>query len=160
MNPIINEWQLDSRLNVALQNKHQADFSLFLALLSTAVEENAEFFTPDSPVQLEPSSKLQQQLNIRSQRSFAWQDDDENLIAEYAQAVQQSGLTQVKLFGYLKPEPIVYKDDKNKLPIELWQSLDVHSKRRLTASQPLQKPTADATALYEVLEKLHQAEAA
>jgi hypothetical protein len=159
MTAIINEWQLDSRLNTALQNKHQADFALFLSLLSTAVEESAEFLTPDSVVDAQPNRTLPQQLNIREQRAFAWHSDDAGLIRKYGQAVQQSGLKQVKLFGYLKPEPLVFQDNKSKLPIELWQSLDMHSKRRLTA-RPLHKATADPTALYEILEKLDQTEAA
>ncbi|WNO60825.1 VC2046/SO_2500 family protein [Rheinheimera sp. MMS21-TC3] len=160
MTQIINEWQLDTRLNSALQNKHKGDFSLFLALLSTAVEENAEFLTPDSIKETLPKRNLQQQFNISQQRQFSWQDDDEGMIIKYGRALQQSGLKQVKLISYLKPEPLAFTDDKTKLPLELWQSLDTHSKRRLTATKQLQKQIADPTALYEVLEKIHKTEAA
>ncbi|MGI5309477.1 VC2046/SO_2500 family protein [Rheinheimera sp. WS51] len=160
MTAIINEWQLDTRLNVALQKNHQGDFSLFLALLSKAVEENAEFFTPDSLQTASSTKTVAQQLSVRVARPFGWQAQDQGLITSYGEALQRSGLAEQKLLSYLNPEPIVYEDNKLKLPSELWQSLDLHTKRRINTKQPIEKAKANPAALYEVLEKLHQPEAA
>ena len=78
MIPLVNEWQLKSQLNQAIQSQHRADFALWLAMLSPAVEEMAQFFP--QPLADEPQKPtLYQQLGVKPQRDYAMQEADVEL---------------------------------------------------------------------------------
>lgn len=157
MKILTNEWQLDGRLNKSLQTAHRGDFALYLALLSPSANEFAAFFTPDSDPAIRQKD-LYIALEVTKARPFSQSDSDLTLLASHRLALQD-GLRQLKLCSYLAPSPLVKTDDAKKLSDEVWQNLDVHSKRRLQ-QEPLQKQTADPTALYDVLQQLHQPSAA
>lgn len=158
MSPIINEWQLGVRLNNALQHQQRADFSLWLALLSPETAEMAEFCTPDGssePVQHD----IYQQLAIRPQRAFGFSEGDLERMLQQNQALQQGGIPGIKLASALLPEPLVLKDDPRKIPENIWQNLSVHSRRRLTEGN-IGRDEANPAGLYQVLQQLHQTDAA
>jgi hypothetical protein len=158
MTMIINEWQLDIKLNSALQHARRADFALYLALLSPAVDESAQFFTPDAVTQsIQPD--LYQQLSVMPQRSFAQTENDIVVLHKHNEALNQKGLPQLKLAAYLNPPPLTQYDDKHRIAADVWQSLSLHSRRRLQQATP-EKPEANPAALYEVLQQLHEIEAA
>jgi hypothetical protein len=155
---IINEWQLNAKLNTALQHQSRADFSLYLALLSPSVEESAEFLTPDA-INDDVTTDIYKQLGVREARSFAMEQADIALLVRHCDALQQDGLLQLKLMASLNAAPIAQYDDKNRLSSDVWQNLSLHSRRHLTQQSPV-KPVADPTALYDVLQQLHASEAA
>ena len=74
-------------------------------------------------------------------------------------ALQQGGLAQLKLATYLNQPPLTQYDDKSRLATEVWQSLSLHSRRRLQQATP-GKQEADPAAIYEMLEQLHSMDAA
>lgn len=155
---IINEWQLDVKLNGALQNAQRADFALYLALLSPAVEESAEFFTPE-PVTEQIHRSLYQQLGVMPARSFGLVEGDSVNMQLHNEALQQSGLVQLKLASYLNPPPLSQYDDKQRIAADVWQNLSLHSRRRLLQTTP-DKPDANPVGLYDVLQQLHGLSAA
>jgi hypothetical protein len=151
MQPLINEWQLGTKLNQALQHQHRADFSLWLALLSPAIEEMAAFLTPVS--EAKPANPdLYRALGLVKNRSFGWQPHDATTLHQQSVAVQQS-LAQLKLHSYLQPEPWVLQEDPRKLDAQIIADLDAHCRRRLS-SATLERPATDETALFEILEQL------
>lgn len=156
---IINEWQLNSKLNSALQSEQRADFALYLALLSPAVEESAEFFTPDDVSSSELSTNLYQKLGIQPMRRFDLQERDIGLLNQHSQALSSGGLAELKLAIYLNTPPLTQYDDKKRLASDVWQSLSSHSRRHLSSPEQ-SKPQADPTALYEVLQQLNAGQAA
>lgn len=151
MQPLINEWQLGTKLNQALQHQHRADFSLWLALLSPAIEEMAAFQTPVSEVK-PANSDLYQVLGLVKTRSFGWQKHDTTTLQQQSVAIQYS-LAQLKLHSYLQPEPWVLQEDSRKLDSQIIADLDAHCRRRLN-SAPIERPATDETALFEILEQL------
>ncbi|WP_445424706.1 MULTISPECIES: VC2046/SO_2500 family protein [unclassified Alishewanella] len=152
MQAIINEWQLGTTLNQALQQQHRADFALWLAVLSPAVQEMAAFYTP-LPKSVEVNATLYQQLFVRQRRSFAWQETDAAVLAQLNRSAQTS-LRQLKLQSALTPEPWVRKDDAKKLDGRLMSNLDQHAIRRLSGKEPpIQE--GDETVLYEMLQELN-----
>ena len=80
MTPLVNEWQLQSQLNQALAQNHRADFGLWLAMLSPAVEEMAEFTLKD---EIQPKAKpdLRLQLGVSTRLELSAQSDDATLYA-------------------------------------------------------------------------------
>lgn len=152
MQPIINEWQLDTKLNQALQQQHRADFALWLAVLSPAVNEMAAFYTPVPRVS-EVEHNLYQQLALRKTRGFALEAADIELMQKHSVALQQS-LAQLKLQGELTPAPWVWQDNTKKLDNQVFGSLDSHCRRRLQGALP-ERSEVDETGLYEMLQQLN-----
>ena len=152
---VINEWQLDVKLNRALQQSHRSDFAFYLSLLSPAVEESAPFQTPE-PLNQTTSTDLHQQLGIVADRarSYAMLEGDDVVMQYHSEALQQSGLAQLKLTSYLNPPPLVQFDDKSRIDTTVWQSLSLHTRRHLQKIS-VEKPDVDPTSLYEVLQDLH-----
>lgn len=150
---IINEWQLDSQLNKALQHTQHADFALYLALLSPAVEESAAFFTPDATADVNHSN-VYQQLGITQTRGFAMTESDTTILTLHSQSLQTGGLPQLKLMASLKAAPLVLHDDKTRIGGDVWQNCSLHCRRRILQHTPV-KPNADPVALYDVLEQIH-----
>lgn len=152
MQPIINEWQLDTKLNQALQQQHRADFALWLAVLSPAVNEMAVFCTPQ-PRGSETTNNLYQQLALREARGFALDIGDIELMQKHSNAAQHS-LAQLKLQCELTPAPWVLQDNSKKLDSQVFDNLDTHCRRRLKGALPERSETNEA-GLYEILQQLN-----
>jgi hypothetical protein len=155
---IVNEWQLNSQINTALQREQRADFSLYLALLSPAVEEFAQFYTPEAGSEV-VNKDLYRQLGVSAARSFALDNNDIAILNRHSQALQRGGLLQLKLAASLNSAPLALYDDKKRLHNDVWQNLSLHSRRRVSL-QSMVRPEAQPAALYEVLQQLHGAETA
>lgn len=158
MTMVINEWQLNGNLNRALQSSQRADFAMYLAWLTPAVDEAAEFFTPRASTE-RIEQNLQRQLGVQQARTFCQTETDITLMQHHSAALQQGGIAQLKLATYLNQPPLTQFDDKSRLATEVWQSLSLHSRRRLQQTTP-GKQDANPAGLYEVLEQLHGGNAA
>lgn len=152
MIPLVNEWQLQSQLNQALQTQHRADFSLWLAMLSPAVEEMAQFF-PQPLADESQKPTLYQQLGVQQQRDYAMKEYDVELFDAQHQALVADGYTQWRLLSLLCPNAVVVRHDPKKLSADVTESLGFHTKRRLSAVPP-GMPTADPTLMYEMLQQM------
>lgn len=150
---LVNEWQLQGQLNQALLQHQRADFALWLAMLSPAVDEMAAFCLPTG--EAEPGRpSLYQQLGVQPQRDYAMQQQDIGCLTAQHQALIQSGLTQCRLQQLLTPPPAVVRHDAKKLSAEVLDSLDFHTRRHL-AKQKTDVITPDPTALYDILQEMH-----
>lgn len=150
---LINEWQTGVRLNNAIQQQQRSDFSLWLAFLSPAVDESAQFYTPDTQsARFQPD--LYQQLSIQPARPFGYLAEDELALKQQAIAFQQGGAVALRLMHSLQGSPLVMEDNKHKLSDEVKSGLSLHTRRHLLQQKP-EMMQADPTALYEILNQLH-----
>lgn len=150
---LINEWQTGVRLNKAIQQQQFSDFSLWLAFLSPAVDEFAQFYTPDTEsARFQPD--LYQQLGIQQARPFAFQPEDEQYLKQQTTAFQQGGAVALRLMHSLQGAPLNMEDNKHKLPDEVKSGLSLHARRHLVHQKP-EMMQGDPTALYEILNQLH-----
>jgi hypothetical protein len=152
MIPLVNEWQLQSQLNQALQTQHRADFSLWLAMLSPAVEEMAQFFPPPLADDAKKPT-LYQQLGVHPQRDYAMDQHDVALLDTHHKALLSDSYTQWRLLSLLNPTAVVVCNDAKKLSADVTESLGFHTKRRLSP-EALSMPTADPTLMYEMLQQM------
>lgn len=152
---IVNEWQLGGKLNSALQAVQRADFAYYLALLSPRVDESAEFFTPEAENEIK-SVDLYKALHIDKARPLQYSAGDEAILHQQSRALYEGGLAQLKLLSYLRAAPLAEFNDAKRLDAAVLQNLSLHSRRQL-AGNKLEKPQADPTALYEVLQNLYKA---
>jgi len=152
MTPLVNEWQLKSQLNQALQTQHRADFSLWLAMLSPAIEELAQFF-PQPLADDVKQPTLYQQFGVQPQRDYAMDLHDVALFDIQHQALLIDSHTQWRLLSLLNPTAVVVRHDAKKLSADVIDSLGFHTKRRLS-SDAQTMPVADPTLMYEMLQQL------
>lgn len=148
---LIHEWQLGPKMNQALQLKQPADFRLWRAMLSAAVEEQAVFVLQQPKLPTADYS-LRQSFGLRESRPFGWQDGDLVNCKLCSEALQQDH-AQIRLQQQLSPLPWVLKDDAGKLDARVADNLDLHSRRRWS-QEKMATVQVDATALYEVLQQL------
>ena len=147
---LINEWQLNTQLNQALQQQHRADFSLYLAMLSPAAEEMAPFYPP--PAVTEPNKPdLYRQLAVRPARDFALQQADLDPMLQQNSALTEAGITEWRLLHLLHPTPTVIKHDAKKIAADVMDNIDLHSRRRLLGEYAMTHEH-DVTSLYEILQ--------
>ena len=154
---LIHEWQLGPKMNQALHKQQPAEFRLWRAMLSAAVEEQAAFVLKQAKNDTAVRS-LRQILGVPAARPFNWQAGDQTRSQLCSNAMQQS-FTQTRLQQQLTPLPWVLKDDAKKLDPRVADNLDLHSQRRLY-QEGVEPVEADATALYEVLQQLESQAAA
>lgn len=155
---LINEWQLGNELNRSVQHQLHADFRLWLAFLSPAVEEQAGFCLADPQVTPQ-TTDLRQQLELAPQRDYGLQPDDLPLLQQHTELMQQGGFAAMRLGMLLQPPPAVIRHDAKKLSADLAGNLSLHCQRHL-AKQLAPVQTTDATLLFDVLEQLHTPTAA
>lgn len=155
---LINEWQLGNELNQSVQQQLRADFRLWLAFLSPAIEEQAGFCLADQ--QATPQSvDLRQQLQLVPQRDYGLQPDDLPTLQQHTKLMTQGGFAAMRLGLLLQPPPTVVRHDAKKLSADLSDNLSLHCQRHL-AKQAAPLQATDATLLYDVLEQLHEPAAA
>ena len=152
MTVLVNEWQLNGQLNRALQQHQRADFGLWLAFLSPAVEESAEFTVADS-VTPKHTVDLRQQFGVSTRVDPSSNLDDVALMRQQQEALFEGGLASWRLASLLQPPPQVIRHDAKKLDAAVLDNLSIHTKRRLQG-EGCPEVIPDATQLYEVLAQL------
>lgn len=152
MTPLVNEWQLQSQLNQALAQNHRADFGLWLAMLSPAVEEMAEFTLKD---EIQPKAKpdLRLQLGVSTRLELSAQSDDARCMRQHLDALLEGGLASWRLASLLQPPPMVICNDRKKLDADVLDNLSVHALRRKQGTAVVSTET-DPTMLYEILQQI------
>lgn len=155
---LINEWQLGNELNQSVQQHLHADFRLWLAFLSPAIEEQAGFCLAD-PQATPQTTDLHQQLQLVPQRDYGLQTADLPLLQQHTELILQGGFAAMRLGMLLQPPPAVIRHDAKKLTVDLADNLSLHCQRHL-AKQLAPVQSTDATLLYDVLEQLHTPAAA
>lgn len=152
MSILVNEWQLQGQLNQALAQHHRADFALWLALLSPAVDEMAEFTLVDQ-VAAKPNPDLRQQLGVSTRLELSSQASDVDLMRQQHEIFIEGGMSSWRLASLLQPPPSVIRNDRKKLDAEVLENLSIHALRRLqsTTTAPTQ---TDPTMLYDILQQM------
>lgn len=150
---LIHEWQLGPKLSSALQQQQPADFRLWRAMLSTAVEEQAAFVLQQQH-KVEPKTPIRQLFGLPALRPLDYQAEDESNFKQLNTALQSDGLVQARLLQQLRQYPWVMKDQAKKLDARVEDNLDAHARRRYQ-QESMEAVEADATQLYEVLQQLH-----
>lgn len=150
MTPLVNEWQLQGQLNQAISHQHLADFALWLALLSPAIEEMAEFTLADT-ISAKPKTDLRQQLGVSTRLELSSQAADITLMRQQHEILFDGGITGWRLAALLQPPPTVICNNRKKLDPDVLDNLSIHAKRRMQGPELTQIET-DPTLLYELLQ--------
>ncbi|WAJ71090.1 VC2046/SO_2500 family protein [Catenovulum adriaticum] len=164
-NPL-NESAFAGRLNQAVNANQRYDFALTLACLSQNVAEQAQFSLPDGQANEENDveSQLKAELGVHTFNKLAADDNAYLTAVNASYTLNQSGILQTKLLTYLQPEALSQFNDSEKLDDTLVANLDRHSLYRLQQADAQNKvnskPEADATQLYDILNKINHVQVA
>jgi hypothetical protein len=127
---LINEWQLGTELNQALHQQRRADFQLWLAALSPAIEEQAEFCLADATA-TPKMADLRRQLQLAEPRNAAMSATDIQLMQHHNQLFQQGGFAALRLATLLQPAPVVVEHSAGKLHADVKDNVSLHVLRHL-----------------------------
>lgn len=134
---LINEVQLGTQLNHAVEGGRRADFALMLAMLSPDYLEKNPTDVPPEPGKNEAALRAYFELSD-PQPLTSTQNCYENAAAQ-ANAFHQGGLASSQLLHDLQPTALTFPPSGTKgMPEELYHNLSGHERRRLA-------PTDDAT---------------
>ncbi|HCV01280.1 MULTISPECIES: VC2046/SO_2500 family protein [Pseudoalteromonas] len=158
---LLNESQLDNRLNKSVHEHRSGEFALLLAMLSHDALDFSQFHLPKTEISNPHVSEevLRAQLGAGPKQSLAPEQFDMLIGQDNALRLLQGGLSDIRLRHCLAPEPLHVRDDKNHIPLEVIDNCEpAVRKRYLDKNQPTERAQIDAAAFYDSLteDAIHQ----
>lgn len=158
---LINEIQLGTQLGQAVKERRGGDFGLLLSMLSQNVLDNAEFCLPRDNVGFAEIDEqlLRAQLGLRAPVEYGVNENSAVESILLGVDLHTDGMTDIKLKGYLNPEPLAMQDDAQHIPEAVLYNCEPTTTERFYRQEDKiseQLPHNEA-GLYEVLESIHAA---
>ncbi len=158
---LLNESQLDNRLNKSVHEQRSGEFALLLAMLSHDVLDFSQFHLPKSELANTQISEqaLRNQLGAGPKQALAPEQFDMLIGEQNAFRLLSGGLTDIRFRQCLNPEPLTIRDDKYHVPLNVIDNCEpAVRKRYYTNNSVTERPQMDAAAFYDGLkdESIHQ----
>ena len=158
---LVNEIQLGNRLATAVKQNRSNDFSLMLAMMSQNVLDNAEFCLPSDSVGSDEvdEAQLRLQLGLGEKPVYSANDDSATQSMMLGVDLHTEGLFEVKLNGYLRPEPLSLVDDTMHIEPEILANCEPTVMQRYHKQEDKisEKLEHNEAGLYEILESMKAA---
>lgn len=112
---LLHELQLGNKLSNSIHGKNQRDFALMLAMLSTDVREQSQFYLPENTTIDEIEVNLRKELGVPPAQRLCVEDSSD--LSEFNQ-VQWVGdhYATIRLKQALRPLPLNQEDNVKKIP--------------------------------------------
>ena len=104
--PLINEAQIGSRLNAAIEHNRRGEFALLLSLLSADARDMAQF---QWQKELDTAEKLQRQFELPPKQTLVADLSSDNHIIDNSAVFMQQGARAFQLQQALRPEALVIR---------------------------------------------------
>ena len=115
--PLINEAQIGSRLNAAIEHNRRGEFALLLSLLSADARDMAQF---QWQKELDTAEKLQRQFKLPPKQTLVADLSSDNHIIDNSAVFMQQGARAFQLQQALRPEALVIRGGE---PIAMAEAL-------------------------------------
>lgn len=115
--PLINEAQIGSRLNAAIEHNRRGEFALLLSLLSADARDMAQF---QWQKELDTAEKLQRQFELPPKQTLVADLSSDNHIIDNSAVFMQQGARAFQLQQALRPEALVIRGGE---PIAIAEAL-------------------------------------
>ncbi|MDL3985083.1 VC2046/SO_2500 family protein [Shewanella xiamenensis] len=115
--PLINEAQIGSRLNAAIEHNRRGEFALLLSLLSADARDMAQF---QWQKELDTAEKLQRQFELPPKQTLVADLSSDNHIIDNSAVFMQQGARAFQLQQALRPEALVIRGGE---PIAMAEAL-------------------------------------
>ena len=158
---LINEIQLGPQLGMAVHQSRGRDFALLLSMMSQNVLDNAQFSLPSDSAGGEDvdEAALRRQLGLGDKTPFDAQQNSATQAILLGVDVHTEGMAEVKLKGYLQPEPLSRQDDPMYIEPQVIGNCDQTVMQRyfMQENRISERLEHNEAGLYEVLEGFHTA---
>jgi hypothetical protein len=137
---LVNELQIGSRLNVAIENNRRGEFGLLLAMLSVDARDMAQFQLDND---VESTQKLRQQFSVPQPQLLV---DDISIhpdTIDNAMLFQQQGARQFQLQQALTPEALVIRGAQSDAMVEVLSNCDYLTKHKAINAYQQHTPLED-----------------
>lgn len=115
--PLINEAQIGTRLNAAIEHNRRGEFALLLSLLSADARDMAQF---QWQKELDAAEKLQRQFELPPTQTLVADLSSDNHITDNSAVFMQQGARAFQLQQALRPEALVIRGNE---PIAMAEAL-------------------------------------
>ncbi|MDG5899476.1 queD-like protein [Shewanella xiamenensis] len=115
--PLINEAQIGTRLNAAIEHNRRGEFALLLSLLSADARDMAQF---QWQKELDTAEKLQRQFELPPKQTLVADLSSDNHIIDNSAVFMQQGARAFQLQQALRPEALVIRGGE---PIAIAEAL-------------------------------------
>ncbi|MGI2178518.1 VC2046/SO_2500 family protein [Shewanella frigidimarina] len=137
---LVNELQIGSRLNVAIENNRRGEFGLLLAMLSIDARDMAQFQLDND---LESTQKLRQRFSVPQPQLLVDDISAHPDTIDNAMIFQQQGARQFQLQQALTPEALVIRGSQSDSMVEVLSNCDYLTKNKAINAYQQHTPLED-----------------
>ncbi|RPA59149.1 queD-like protein [Shewanella frigidimarina] len=137
---LVNELQIGSRLNVAIENNRRGEFGLLLAMLSIDARDMAQFQLDND---VDSTQKLRQRFSVPQPQLLV---DDISVhpdTIDNAMIFQEQGARQFQLQQALTPEALVIRGSQSDSMVEVLSNCDYLTKNKAINAYQQHTPLED-----------------
>ncbi|WP_117233341.1 VC2046/SO_2500 family protein [Vibrio maerlii] len=126
---LINEIQLGSSVNQAVQHGRRSDFALMMSMFSSDLTQAV----PVDAVAEQKVRDLRSEFELQEPQQLRSDENSYQRSAEQAKQFHNAGLSSAKLSHYLKPDALAYMPEgTHNLPEEVYHNLSNHERTKLS----------------------------
>jgi hypothetical protein len=124
---LVNELQIGSRLNVAIEHNRRGEFGLLLAMLSVDARDMAQFQLDDD---VDMTQKLRRHFSVPQPQLLVDDISAHPDTFDNAMVFQQQGARQFQLQQILTPEALVIRGSQTNAMVEVLSNCDYLTKHK------------------------------
>ncbi|ACJ29122.1 Conserved hypothetical protein [Shewanella piezotolerans WP3] len=125
VSPLVNELQLGSRLNSAVETNRRGEFALLLSLLSADARDMAQFHTPEFKQQ-----DLRAKFELGESQPLIKRLTIDSPVTNNSSAFQNGGITAFRLNNAVDEEALVIRGNDQLDMEEVIANCDIHTRNR------------------------------
>ncbi|MFB2803101.1 VC2046/SO_2500 family protein [Shewanella seohaensis] len=134
--PLINEAQIGSRLNAAIEHNRRGEFALLLSLLSADARDMAQF---QWQKELDNAEKLQRQFELPPKQALVADLSTDNKVTDNSAVFAEQGVRAFQLQQALRPEALVIRGAEPIAMAEALSNCDLTTRLRQRGQLPSPK---------------------
>lgn len=125
VSPLVNELQLGSRLNSAVESNRRGEFALLLSLLSADARDMAQFQTPEFK-----QEDLRTKFELGGSQPLIKRLSTDSPVTNNSTAFQNGGVTAFRLNNAMDEEALVIRGNEQLDMEEVLANCDNHTRNR------------------------------
>ena len=125
VSPLVNELQLGSRLNCAVESNRRGEFALLLSLLSADARDMAQFQTPEFK-----DEDLRAKFELGGSQALIKRLSKDSPVTNNSTAFQNGGVTAFRLNNAIDEEALVIRGNEQLEMEDVLANCDIHARNR------------------------------
>lgn len=144
--PLVNESQVGTRLNEAIEHNRRSEFALLLSLMSVDARDMAQF---QWDRELDSASRLRKQFELSPEQPLCVDLSQQSSVVDHSGTYREAGSVAFRLQQALRPEALVIRGRESIAMAEVLANCDTVTQLRQRNQAYL--PSIDTPLLVEQL---------